>query len=78
MKGKYRFSFLHFSLLAGALILQNQWIFFGFAVGAFFMGAMIWLGVGAGLSLAWSLVIFAVLSLIAYILLRQSLCDIRH
>lgn len=32
MKGKYRFSFLHFSLLAGALILQNQWIFFGFAI----------------------------------------------
>lgn len=45
--------------------------FFGFAVGAFFMGAMIWLGIGTGLSLAWSLVIFAVLSLIAYIIMRQ-------
>ena len=59
-------------VLAIAEVLIPGWIFLGFAVGAFFLGAMIWLGVGAGLSLAWSLVIFAVLSLVAYILLRQA------
>lgn len=59
------------ALVLGILeVLIPGWIFFGFAVGAFFMAAMIWLGV-AGLSLAWSLVVFAVLSLIAYILMRQ-------
>lgn len=58
-------------VLGIAEVLIPGWIFFGFAVGAFFMGSMIWLGIGAGLSLAWSLVIFAILSLIAYILMRQ-------
>ncbi|SLN36416.1 NfeD family protein [Pseudooctadecabacter jejudonensis] len=58
-------------VLAIVEVLIPGWVFLGFAVGAFFMGAMIWLGVGAGLSLAWSLVLFAVLSLVAYILLRQ-------
>jgi membrane protein implicated in regulation of membrane protease activity len=58
-------------VLAIAEVLIPGWIFFGFAVGAFFLGAMIWLGIGAGMSLAWSLVIFAVLSLLAYIVMRQ-------
>ena len=59
-------------VLAIAEILIPAWIFLGFAVGAFAMGVMIWLGIGTGLSLAWSLVVFALLSLIAYILLRQA------
>lgn len=58
-------------VLAIAEVLIPAWIFLGFAIGAFFMGVMIWLGIGIGLSLAWSLVIFAILSLIAYIGLRQ-------
>ncbi len=58
-------------VLAIAEVLIPAWIFLGFAIGAFLMGVMIWLGIGSGLSLAWSLVIFAVLSLIAYIALRQ-------
>ena len=57
--------------LAIAEVLIPAWISLGFAVGAFLMGVMIAIGVGTGLSLAWSLVIFAVLSLIAYIALRQ-------
>ncbi len=43
------------ALVLGILeVIIPGWIFFGFAVGAFFMGSMIWLGIGAGLSLAWS------------------------
>jgi len=59
-------------VLAIAEILIPAWIFLGFAVGAFAMGVMIWLGIGTGLSLSWSLVVFALLSLIAYVLLRQA------
>jgi len=59
-------------VLAIAEILIPAWVFLGFAVGAFTMGVMIWLGIGTGLSLAWSLVVFALLSLIAYVLLRQA------
>ena len=58
-------------VLAIAEVLIPGGIFFGFAVGAFFLGSVIWLGIGTGLSMAWTLVIFAVLSLIAYILMRQ-------
>lgn len=58
-------------LLAIAEVLIPAWIFFGFAVGAFFMGVMFWLGIGTGLSMAWTLVIFSILSLMAYIVLRQ-------
>ena len=58
-------------VLAIAEVLIPGWIFFGFAVGAFFLGSVIWLGIGTGLSMAWTLVIFAVLSLIDYILMRQ-------
>jgi len=58
-------------VLAIAEVLIPGWIFFGFAVGAFFLGSVIWLGIGTGLSMAWTLVIFAVLWLIASILMRQ-------
>lgn len=58
-------------VLAIAEVLLPTWIFLGFAIGGFLMGVMIALGIGTGLSLAWALVIFAVLSLIAYIALRQ-------
>jgi len=58
-------------VLAIAEVLIPGWIFLGFAAGAFFMGGMIWLGIGAGLSTAWSLVIFAIFSLGSYVLLRQ-------
>lgn len=58
-------------LLAILEVIVPGWIFFGFAVGAFFLGSILWLGIAGGMSLAWSLVIFAVLSLIAYILMRQ-------
>lgn len=58
-------------VLVIAEILIPAWIFFGFALGAFFLGATIWTGIGAGMSLAFSLVVFAVFSLIAYVILRQ-------
>ena len=58
-------------VLAIAEMLIPAWSFLGFAVGAFAMGVMIALGIGSGLSLAWALVVFAVLSLNAYIGLRQ-------
>tara|TARA_R110002050_G_scaffold299737_2_gene466208 strand:- start:468 stop:890 length:423 start_codon:yes stop_codon:yes gene_type:complete len=32
MKSQYRYSFLHFSLLVGALILENGLLFFAFAI----------------------------------------------
>lgn len=58
-------------VLAIAEVLIPAWIFFGFALGAFFLGFLIWVGIASSLTLAWSLVVFAVLSLLAYILLRQ-------
>ena len=58
-------------LLGIAEVIIPGWIFFGFAVGAFFVGAVTWLGIGTGLSLAWTLVIFAILSLVAYIVMRR-------
>lgn len=58
-------------VLAIAEVLIPAWIFFGFALGAFFLGVLIWVGIASSLTLAWSLVVFAVLSLLAYILLRQ-------
>lgn len=58
-------------VLAIAEVLIPAWIFLGFAVGAFFIGVMMWLGIGTGLSLAWLMVVFALFSLVAYIGLRQ-------
>ncbi len=51
-------------------VMVPGYIFLGFAAGAFFVGAMLLLGV-TGLSLPWMLVIFAVLSLIAFLALRK-------
>lgn len=56
-------------LLATAEVIIPGWIFLGFAIGALVMGVLLLLGV-AGLSLPISLVVFAVLSLLAYIGLR--------
>lgn len=56
-------------LLATAEVIIPGWIFLGFAIGALAMGVLLLIGV-AGLSLSITLVIFAVLSLIAYIGLR--------
>ncbi len=56
-------------LLATAEVIIPGWIFLGFAIGALVLGVLLLIGV-AGLSLPITLVIFAVLSLIAYIGLR--------
>lgn len=57
--------------LAIAEVLIPAWIFLGFAVGAFVIGVMMAIGIGTGLSLPWLLVVFAVFSLVAYLVLRQ-------
>lgn len=51
-------------------VIAPGYIFLGFALGAFFMGAMVGLGL-AGFSLPWALVVFAVLSLVAFLALRR-------
>jgi membrane protein implicated in regulation of membrane protease activity len=51
-------------------VVAPGYIFLGFAIGAFFMGAMIGLGI-AGFSLPWALVVFAVLSLVAFLAQRR-------
>ncbi len=56
-------------LLATAEVIIPGWIFLGFAIGALVMGMLLLIGV-TGLSLPITLVIFAVLSLIAYVGLR--------
>lgn len=56
-------------LLATAEVIIPGWIFLGFAMGAMVMGGLLLIGV-AGLSLPVTLVIFAVLSLGAYLGLR--------
>jgi len=58
--------------LAIAEVLIPAWIFLGFAAGAFVIGIMMAIGIGTGMSLAMTLVVFAVFSLIAYIVLRQA------
>lgn len=57
-------------LLATAEVIIPGWIFLGFAMGALVMGVLLLVGV-AGLSLPITLVIFAVLSLGAYLALRR-------
>lgn len=57
-------------LLATAEVIIPGWIFLGFAMGALVMGVLLLIGV-AGLSLPITLVIFAVLSLGAYLALRR-------
>lgn len=56
-------------LLATAEVIIPGWIFLGFAIGALVMGVLLLLGV-AGPSLPITLVVFAVLSLLAYLGLR--------
>lgn len=56
-------------VLATAEVIIPGYIFLGFALGALTMGVLILIGV-TGVSLAITLVIFAVLSLLAYIGLR--------
>ncbi len=51
-------------------VIVPGYIFLGFAAGAFFVGAMLLIGI-TGLSLPWMLVVFAVLSLIAFLALRK-------
>lgn len=60
-------------LVLGILeVLAPIFVFLGFAIGAILTGALIWLGVGAGLSLAAHLLVFAVLSLLAWLGLRAA------
>ncbi|HKL69059.1 hypothetical protein [Salibaculum sp.] len=51
-------------------VIAPGYIFLGFAIGALFMGAVVGLGL-AGFSLPWALVVFAVLSLVAFVALRR-------
>jgi membrane protein implicated in regulation of membrane protease activity len=53
-------------------VLVPGYIFLGFAIGAFALGLLVLLGL-SGLGLPVSLVIFAVLSLLAYLVLRRVL-----
>ena len=62
--------------MSGALVLATLevlipgYIFLGFAIGAGMMGLLILLGVSVS-GLALTLVIFAVLSLVSYLLMRK-------
>lgn len=56
-------------LLATAEVIIPGWIFLGFAIGALVMGVLLLLGL-SGLSLPITLVVFAALSLVAYLGLR--------
>jgi membrane protein implicated in regulation of membrane protease activity len=62
--------------LATLEVLIPGWIFLGFAAGALVMGVLLLIGL-TGLSLPLTLVVFAVLSLIAYLLMRQ-IFGLRH
>lgn len=61
--------------MAGAVALgilelfAPGFVFVGFAIGAALVGVLLALGVGA--SLPWLLVIFAVISVIAWVVMRQ-------
>ncbi len=62
--------------LAAALVMAilevvvPAYIFLGFAVGAAITGLAVAVGITAGLSMSWMLVVFAVLSLLGYIAVR--------
>ncbi len=51
-------------------VILPGYIFLGFAVGAAATGALLWVGV-AELSAPWLIVIFAVASLAAYLVIRK-------
>lgn len=50
-------------------LLAPGFIFLGFAIGAVVMGIV--LAIGVAFTLAWALVVFAVISVIAWVALRQ-------
>ncbi|HBH00047.1 MAG TPA: hypothetical protein DDY29_15445 [Rhodobacteraceae bacterium] len=55
-------------------VVVPGYIFLGFAIGALATGALIGIGGGAlGLSMSWTLLIFALLSLGAWLALRSAL-----
>lgn len=56
--------------LATLEVLVPGYLFLGFAAGAFVMGALLLLGV-TGMSLPIALVIFSLLSLVAYLAMRK-------
>jgi membrane protein implicated in regulation of membrane protease activity len=63
-------------MLLGILeVLAPGWIFLGFAVGALGTGLLLWVGGPLGASMAGSLpmllLVFAVLSLVAWLVLRR-------
>ena len=57
-------------------VLVPGYIFLGFAIGAFFVGLALVMGL-VGFTLPWTLVVFAVLSLISFLVLRK-VFGIRH
>lgn len=60
-----------FAMILGILeVVVPGYIFLGFAVGALVMAVLMLIGI-SGLTLPLSLVIFAVLSLVAFVLMRQ-------
>lgn len=56
-------------------VLAPGFVFLGFAIGAIVVGVMI--GLGLVLALAWALLVFAIVSVIAWVVLRQ-IFGIRH
>ena len=58
-------------VLAILEVIVPGWIFLGFAIGAFFLGAVMWMGIITSLSTYLLVVVFALLSLVAYLILRQ-------
>lgn len=63
-------------VLAILEVLVPGYIFLGFAIGAFFVGLALVMGL-VGFTLPWALVVFAVLSLISFLVLRK-VFGIRH
>ena len=58
-------------ILAIVEVVIPGFIFLGFAIGAAVVGAILW--VGLTFDLSWLLVIFALVSLIAWIVLRRTI-----
>jgi inner membrane protein len=50
-------------------VIVPGFVFLGFAIGAVVVGALV--AVGLVLALAWALVVFAIVSVVAWVLLRQ-------
>lgn len=58
-------------VLAILEVLSPAYIYLGFAVGAFFVGGLLYFGALVSLSLPVILLVFAVISLVAWLGLRQ-------